>query len=135
MTAIERRKRYLVEKKFQLKPVYIITVAFILIILAIEWQIYSFLKTVLPNITLMETRTEILHFGVSLMIQLFIILFVIGILIVVHLHRFVGPLKRLRKELDAMAETDQYHLLALRKNDTLREFVNSINRIISKLMK
>ncbi len=135
MTAAERRKKYLVEKKFQMKPVYIIAGAFLLIILIIEWQIYSFLNTVLPFIALSDTKAEIMRFGILLMAQLFVIFLLITVLIVIHLHRFVGPLGRLSKEMEQMVDSNNYHLLTLRKKDTLKSLVESINKLIEKLMR
>lgn len=135
MTAAERRKNYLVEKKFQLKPVYLIAGAFLFITVIIEWQIFSLLTTVLPQITLMETRNNIIWFGVSIMVQLFIILLVLAILIIIYLHRLVGPVKRLQRELKEMNETGKYHQLEMRKKDELKSFISEVNNLIAKMMK
>jgi len=132
MTAAERRKKYLVEKTFQLKPVYLIAFAFLVITVIIEWQIFLLLKTVLPGITLMETKTEIVRLGIFIMIQLFVIFLVLAILTTLHLHRVIGPLARLTKEIDEMASNGNYTKLTVRKNDAIKKFIESLNRYMEK---
>ncbi|MDI6756618.1 MAG: hypothetical protein QME32_01195 [Endomicrobiia bacterium] len=133
MTAAERRKNYLVEKSYQLKPVYLIAAAFLLIIAMIELQLFMLLKTVLPEIAMLETRGEILRFGIFIMVQLFVIFTALAAATTIHLHRFVGPLARLTKELKNMSETGDYKSLIVRKSDALHTFIEKLNGILSKI--
>lgn len=133
MTASERRKKYLVEKSYQMKPVYLIAGAFLIITAIIEIQILMLLKTVLPEIAMIETRAEIFRFGIFIMAQLFVIFAALAVTTTIHLHRFVGPLARLTREITAMAKGSNYKILTVRKNDAMRSFVETLNTILSKI--
>lgn len=49
-------------------------------------------------------------------------------------HRFFGPLERLSKEIDDMADKGDYsNKLMIRKHDELKPLVSSINRLVSRV--
>lgn len=44
-------------------------------------------------------------------------------------HKLIGPIKRLKKELDEMHQNESVHLLSVRENDYLRPFIKRINKV------
>jgi len=64
---------------------------------------------------------------------IFLIILLLG---VVLSHRFAGPLKRINREMESMAESgDIGKRLSVRKNDDIKPVVDSINRLLDRLSK
>ncbi len=80
----------------------------------------------------METRDEIIRLGIFIMAQLFIIFMALAILTTLHLHRVIGPLARLTREIDEMATKGIYSKLSVRKNDAIKKFIEALNHYLEK---
>ncbi|OGS27446.1 MAG: hypothetical protein A2297_04300 [Elusimicrobia bacterium RIFOXYB2_FULL_48_7] len=131
----ERRKKLLIERKIQLQYLTLIFAAFAVILILIEFHLYSFLKSILPRVQFAADHSYILGLGITVMIEMLLIIFVIGYITVVHSHRIVGPLSRLTRELDEMSLTGKYHHLKLRKKDLMAGLIERINLLVDKASK
>ncbi len=78
-----------------------------------------------------QKLAEIVQLPVFLPISLMTILIFIGIVGILYSHTFVGPIVRIRKALDRLAEGDTTVTLRLRETDDpmLKELVDSISRL------
>jgi methyl-accepting chemotaxis protein len=96
-----------------------------IIFLIIVLGVYTFLLKVFQKLA------EIVQLPVFLPVALITLLFFIGIVGSLYSHRFVGPMVRIRKALDHLAEGDANISLRLRESDdpTLKELVNAITRL------
>jgi hypothetical protein len=96
-----------------------------IIFLIIVLGVYTFLLKVFQKLA------EIVQLPVFLPVALITLLFFIGIVGSLYSHRFVGPMVRIRKALDHLAEGDANISLRLRESDdpTLKDLVGSITRL------
>lgn len=74
---------------------------------------------------------EILQFPLFFPIALSLLAIFIGVVATLYSHNFVGPLIRIRKAIDVLAEGDTSVTLRLRETDDpmLKDLVGSINRL------
>jgi len=133
MTAAERRKKFLVEKKIQLRHTAVLLISFLVILILAELQVWLLLSKILPAVTLQASQSYILRHGLILMLEFFVFVVVVAALNILYLHRLVGPLPRLRQEIEQMLKTEEIHLLRVRRKDELAELVAAFNRLIEKI--
>ena len=78
-----------------------------------------------------QKLAEIVQLPVFLPVSLVTLLFFIGIVGILYSHTFVGPIVRIRRALDRLAEGDTSVTLRLRESDDpmLKELVESISRL------
>jgi methyl-accepting chemotaxis protein len=133
MTAAERRKKFLVEKKIQLKHTVALAVSFLVILLLAEWQMWLLLSKVLPAVTFRASEGYIFRSGLILMGEFFVFVVILAVLNIFYLHRLIGPLPRLRQEIENMLKSGNIHLLRVRRNDEMAEFIAAINRLMEKI--
>lgn len=129
-----KRKNYLLEKKFQLKYVFLGIFMFIFTIVLVQMNVYNQLTKLL----LQESRLT----GISVILEkinvVFIGWFLVGTLIIgaagIYLsHRLIGPLKRLER---LMADVEQGYLPAemkIRKKDEFKEINHAFNKMMVNL--
>ncbi|OGS18445.1 MAG: hypothetical protein A3J83_07690 [Elusimicrobia bacterium RIFOXYA2_FULL_40_6] len=131
----ERRKKVLTERKIQLQFLTLIIAAFVVILILIEVHIYSFLKSILPRIQFATDHSYILGLGITIMVEMLVIISVVGYITVVHSHRIVGPFSRVQRELGEMEKEGKYRHLKVRKKDLLIALVEKINILIDRTNK
>lgn len=133
MTAAERRKKFLVEKKIQLRHTFALIVSFLIVLIVAEVQMYLLLSKILPAITLEASRGYIFRYGLIFMLEFFIFVLIVAAGNIIYLHRLVGPLPRMRREIEEMLKTGEIHLLRIRRKDELAELVAAFNRLLEKV--
>jgi len=96
-----------------------------IIFLIVVLGVYTFLLKVFQKLA------EIVQLPVFLPVALITLLFFIGVAGSMYSHRFVGPIMRIRKALDHLADGDTNISLRLRESDdpTLKELVKTITRL------
>lgn len=100
-----------------------------------QYRFIVFLIFILVAYTLLlrvfQKLAEILQLPVFLPISLVTLLVFIGIIATLYSHKFVGPMARIRRALDQMAEGDSSVCLRLRESDDpmLKDIVSSISRL------
>jgi hypothetical protein len=96
-------------------------IIFLIIVLAV----YTFLLKVFQKLA------EIVQLPVFLPVALITLLFFIGIVGSLYSHKFVGPIIRIRRALEHVAEGDTNVSLRLRESDdpTLKDLVKTITRL------
>ncbi len=100
-----------------------------------QYRFIVFLIFILVAYTLLlrvfQKLSEILQLPIFLPISLITLLIFIGIIGTLYSHKFVGPMARIRRALDQMAEGDSSICLRLRETDDpmLKDIVRSISRL------
>jgi hypothetical protein len=96
-----------------------------IIFLLVVLGVYTFLLKVFQKLA------EIVQLPVFLPVALITLLFFIGIAGSIYSHRFVGPMARIRRALDHLADGDTNVCLRLRESDdpTLKDLVTTITRL------
>jgi uncharacterized membrane protein YccC len=100
-----------------------------------QYRFIVFLIFILVAYTLLlrvfQKLAEILQLPVFLPISLITLLIFIGIIGTLYSHKFVGPMARIRRALDQMAEGENATCLRLRESDDpmLRDMVKTISRL------
>ena len=100
-----------------------------------QYRYIVFLIFILVAYTLLlrvfQKLAEILQLPVFLPISLITLLIFIGIIGTLYSHKFVGPVVRIRRALDEMAEGENATCLRLRESDDpmLKDIVTSIRRV------
>ena len=72
------RRKYLINKKLQLKYAAVIIVGLLLLVGLVEWHIYSTMKVLLPRVGMLEMRQDILAAQYILMAKVFIFMVLFG---------------------------------------------------------
>jgi uncharacterized membrane protein YccC len=100
-----------------------------------QYRFIVFLIFILVAYTLLlrvfQKLAEILQLPIFLPVSLITLLIFIGIVGSLYSHKFVGPLARIRRALDQMAEGENATCLRLRESDDpmLKDIVASIGRL------
>lgn len=100
-----------------------------------QYRFIIFLIFLLISYTILlrvfQKLAEIVQLPVFLPVSLITLLVFIGIVGVLYSHTFVGPIIRIRRALDQLAEGDTNVSLRLRESDDpmLKELVNAITRL------
>ena len=100
-----------------------------------QYRFIVFLIFILVAYTLLlrvfQKLAEILQLPIFLPISLVTLLIFIGIVGTLYSHKFVGPMTRIRRALDQMAEGEVTICLRLRETDDpmLKDIVKSISRL------
>jgi len=123
-----KRKKYLTDPA-QVKFVALVVVAFLVMLVFLVANLHGLLASVMPRGVLAQSKGAVL----TSVLGILVILAVTAAVIVRYTHRFFGPLKRLRRELEDMAEKKQYWHLRVRTGDYLESLVEGMNLIIDDL--
>ncbi|OGS23290.1 MAG: hypothetical protein A2252_09405 [Elusimicrobia bacterium RIFOXYA2_FULL_39_19] len=131
----ERRRRILVERKVQLQYLTLIFASYLTVLILIEIQLYSFLKSILPKIQFATDHSYILGLGITIMVEMLVVVCIVGFAIAVHSQRIVGPIPRITREIDSMLKTGNYHHVQIRKKDYIFGLTEKINGLVDKVQK
>ncbi|MCX7715889.1 MAG: hypothetical protein N2Z73_00565 [Endomicrobia bacterium] len=134
MTAKDRRKKFRIVHRLQLKYTLSLLIPFFFILLLVELQMFFVIKTLLPNIEFLVVRDVIIRSIIIIMIEVLILLTVAAVVNIIYLHRIAGPISRLVNEIDTMVRTQNYHFLSIRKKDELRPLIDKFNLLIEKFL-
>ena len=140
MRMLFRRRRYLVEKKFQLKFAGMILLFMFAVALFCSLTIYyntwMLLGDKLANVYPQGRLAGILkQANFVLFIRLLLITPLVGVLAIVLSHRIAGPIYRIKKTLDEVTKGDYSKRLYLRNTDELKDVAESINKVMELLEK
>ncbi len=135
MITKNRRKKFRIVHKLQLKYTFSLLVPFFIIFLLVELQMFYVIKHLLPYIEFLAVREVIIKSIVIIMIEVVILLFLAGLFNIIYLHRIAGPIPRIMKEIDEMVASNKYHLLNIRKTDELFPLIQKFNLILNELIK
>ncbi|MBL7155535.1 MAG: HAMP domain-containing protein [Candidatus Omnitrophica bacterium] len=133
-----RRRQYIVRKEFQLKYVGLILAVMLLSVAITGYTIYynswillgDKLANVYPQGRLVHIfKTVNFRLAVSMV---FVTILCTGIGIIAS-HKVAGPIYRMIKFIDSVAEGDYSKRLKLRKGDELTDVAGAINRLVNKL--
>lgn len=132
----ERRKKVIVNKKIQLRYIGLLSASFLLILVLVEWHIYSLVKSMMPKVALAQDYNYITSLGLTIMIEMLVIIFIVGMINIVYTHRLVGPVvSRMEQELGGMLKKNEFQHLKLRQKDELKPLVDEINKLIDRARK
>lgn len=140
MRMLFRRRRYLVEKKFQLRFAGMILLFMFAVALFCSLTIYyntwMLLGEKLANVYPQGRLVGILkQANFVLFMRLLLITPLVGILAIVLSHRIAGPIFRIKKTLDEVTKGDYSKRLHLRNTDELKDVAESINKVMELLEK
>ncbi len=135
-----RRRRYLVEKGFQLRFAGMILLFMFAVALFCSLTIYyntwMLLGEKLANVYPQGRLAGILkQANFVLFKRLLLITPLVGILAIVLSHRIAGPIFRIKKTLDEIIKGDYSKRLHLRNTDELKDVAESINSLMELLEK
>ncbi len=134
MTAKDRRKKFRIVHKLQLKYTLSLLVPFFIILIIVELQMFYIIKWLLPAREFVETQNIIVSSIVLTMLEVLILLILAGMINIIYLHRIAGPINRIIKELNEMEKTGNYHLLSVRKDDEIQPMITEFNKILAKFI-
>ena len=140
MKKLFRRRRYLIEKKFQLRFAGMILLFMFAVALFCSLTIYyntwMLLGEKLANVYPQGRLAGILkQANFVLFKRLLLITPLVGILAIVLSHRIAGPIFRIKKTLDEVIKGDYGKRLYLRNTDELKDVAESINSLVELLEK
>lgn len=133
-----KRKQYIVARKFQLRYVGLILIIVFLTALMCSYVIYytmmmtmgEKIANVYPQGRLMAIVNAV-NFRILLTILLMLpLIIVIGVF---ASHKIAGPIFRIERFLNSMADGSYNEQLTLRRNDELVTLANGINRVVDSI--
>ena len=133
MSARFRRRQYLVDKNFQVKFIFNFCVIVIISSLAIGALVF-FLSRNSTTVAIENTKVTVKSTAdfilpmLSLIVGVSAVFFslVLGVLALVVSHRIVGPLYRLRRDIDMLKEGDFTKQFQVRNKDQLKDLAKSL---------
>ena len=139
----QKRRTFLVNRNFQFRfSLYVCSwlIALNLSYLLIIWTLFDFIMNYLaldpmgPMIKdLEQRRLELVQLLIFMQVTFTAFSFIISIYMS---HRIAGPLEKLRKCLQEVAETGKFgQLISFRKSDFFRELADDFNRMIERVKK
>ncbi len=140
MKRLFKRRRYLVEGKFQLKFAGMILLFMFAVALfsslTIYYNTWMLLGEKLANVYPQGRLAGILkQANFVLFMRLLLIAPLVCVLAIVLSHRIAGPIFRIKKTLDEAVKGDYSKRLYLRKTDELKDVAESINNLMELLEK
>lgn len=135
---MKRRERIVINRPFQWRVVGLVAgsmLSALLLFGAFAWFQYRVLRRALTEYPeLLESLNgQTLYYG-SVIGSAFLLLLALSVLLSIRItHRVVGPVNRLRDELELMRKKDSVSVLAVRDDDELDDLVKAINRLILHL--
>jgi methyl-accepting chemotaxis protein len=132
-----QRKRYLVDRGYQLRfvtrlflAVFAVALASALLASGLVWR-HLYLQNPEANAPLLVA--SLVAIAVTLLIELLLAIPILFILGVRQTHRVVGSFTRLRQALQAIGSGEFSRRVELRQGDTLEDVARSINKMAAKL--
>jgi signal transduction histidine kinase len=90
----------------------------------------------MPKVALAQDYNYITSLGLTIMIEMLVIIFIVGMINIVYTHRLVGPVvSRMEQELGGMLKKNEFQHLKLRQKDELKPLVDEINKLIDRARK
>lgn len=133
-----RRTRYLVAAKFQLKYVGLILIIVFLTGAFCSYVIYYTMMILmgdkLANVYPQGRLISIINMvNMRILLSLLLITPLMVIIGIFASHKIAGPIYRIEKFLDSMANGDYSSILILRRNDELIPLANGINHVLGSV--
>ena len=101
-------------------------------ILVLKSELLSFQRSMQK--TYLSDFTEWKNICIQIFIGLFFVLFLVMILAIIYSHRIAGPIYRVKRYLDMMAESNNLPPpISFREYDEFKEIADSVNKVIEKI--
>lgn len=131
----ERRSTVMINPKIQVRLVGLVLLSgFVTFIMAagffwLNWRLYS---TVLANSAVNgePVRDLLLYYGFLTTAGFLVIMTILTLVTLIVSNRIVGPLYRLRKDMDEMIKEEDVELFSVRDHDYIDDFVRELNRFL-----
>ena len=105
---------------------------FFIIFILLQVSMYFVSKAILPYHIFIEDGGWILKTTILVFMETIIYSLVSAGLYLLFVHKIIGPIARLTKQLTQMEETGEITHLRVRENDKLKELIEIVNKIIKK---
>ncbi|MFH1612542.1 MAG: hypothetical protein ABIB46_02235 [bacterium] len=128
-----KRRKFLIIPEFQLKYSFYISFILMVFILFAEYFVFQSVSNILPSVYSSKVANLLKYSRITFTFIGIFYIVVIAILSVYFTHRVAGPIYRFKKEIDQIGINDGLnHKFYVRKNDELKEIVNSLNLMFER---
>jgi signal transduction histidine kinase len=128
------RKKFMVERGFQIRFMAVIIIAMVLIALVTGMSMYTAVMQTLVNQFHGESLAVIQHaITAKLFVRSLLLIFAIAIISVFISHRIAGPIYKFERIIEALAVGEKVPEITLRKNDEFYRLARAINDLIRKI--
>ena len=125
------RKKFMVERGFQIRFMAVVIIAMGLIALVTGMSMYTAVMQTLVNQFHGESLAVIQHaITAKLFVRSLLLIFAIAIISVFISHRIAGPIYKFERILEAMAAGQKVREITLRKHDEFYRLAQAINELI-----
>lgn len=125
------RKKFMVERGFQIRFMAVIIIAMVLIALVTGMSMYTAVMQTLVNQFHGESLAVIQHaITAKLFVRSLLLILAIAIISVFISHRIAGPIYKFERILEAMAAGEKVREITLRKHDEFYRLARAINELI-----
>lgn len=137
----QSRKRYIVNPPIQFKLVFLILASILIPTLLTFACLYYLLQSILVEA---QVDNEMVYSALLFLSHKMYIILALGFVFItsllitwstIFIHRIVGPLYRLEKELEKVIEGKKVTKIRFRKNDSFRTLADKINVLIERIQK
>jgi HAMP domain-containing protein len=125
------RKKFMVERGFQMRFMAVIIIAMVLIALVTGMSMYAAVMQTLVNQFHGESLAVIQHaITAKLFVRSLLLIFAIAIISVFISHRIAGPIYKFERIIEALAAGEKVREITLRKHDEFYRLAQAINSLI-----
>ncbi|MFH1784246.1 MAG: HAMP domain-containing protein [bacterium] len=131
---MKKRKRLIVDKRFQFSFIGVVIFSLFLFLLMVGWTVYSNIWAILlrgaqsPYLLIIKRQADI-----DIFYKLTILMIVIGIISFFISHKFAGPVHRVKKAMRQLSKGDFSVRVNLRRGDEFEDLVTDFNSMVTKL--
>lgn len=132
-----RRHKYLVDKVFQFRYMFLIIIPLVILLTGLYYLIYYavFREMLIPEAVVVTLIPAMKKVDLMMTLSMPILLFLIIRMALIYSNRIIGPIPRLERELDKAIAGDYSVRIKTRDNDELRSFISKINLLLEKVDK
>ena len=134
---VSKRRKYLVNRPMQFSYMGLVSIPLILLLAGLYYLIYYmvFNEMLIPEAIVATLLPAMKKVNIVLLVALPIALGFLLRAALIRSNRIIGPVPRLKKELNRVIAGDYSIRIKTRKNDELRSFVNKVNSLVEELKK
>ena len=127
------RKKFMVERGFQIRFIAVIIIAMVLIALVTGLSIYTAVMQTLVNQFHGESLAVIKYaITAKIFVRSLLLIFAIAVISVFISHRIAGPIYKFERIIEALAAGEKVQEITLRKHDEFYRLAQAINSLIRK---
>lgn len=129
-----KRRKYLINKVFQLRYMGMTVIPLFVLLLAMYYLIYFCVlnQMLIPEAVVVTLLPAMKKVNIAIAIAGPVLFLIILRMLLIYSNRIIGPVPRLERELDKFIAGDHSVRITARQQDELKTFIEKVNQVLEK---